>query len=148
VPFILMLLSFPTHSVVEYGAVGLMVAMMGWMLRNRADESIVQKALPFFAGATILTHAVTTMASFNFTGLELKLAPFCFLLAYGLIFLFKPAVYPNLTKKWPKFVVGALQFMGRYSLYLYAIHVILFMFIALWLNSEKFGLFQWSIFSQ
>ena len=146
IPTLLMIIALPTNFMSEYGALGLMVAMIGWMLRHRQNEPAVRMVLPFFAGATILTHLVMTFLVFNFTPLETKLLPFCFLVTYGLLFLFKPATYPDLTQKWPDFVVRALQFMGRYSLYIYAIHVIIFMFFALWMNPDKFELFQWSLF--
>ncbi len=145
-PTLLMIMALPTNLLFEYGSLGLMVAMMGWMLRHRQEKPTVRKVLPVFAGVTILTHVMMTFLNFSFTPIETKFFPFLFLVAYGVLFLFKPAIYPELTAKFPKSMLQILQFMGRYSLYLYAFHVILFMFFALWPNPEKFGLFQWSWF--
>jgi hypothetical protein len=146
VPSLLIIMAVPTNIMFEYGALGIMVAMMGWMLRHRAEKPAVRRALPLFTAATILTHVMMTFLVFSFTALETKLMPLVFFATYGLMFLFGAKSYPVLTKKLPKLVVLALQFMGRYSLYIYVFHIVLFMFFALWRNPEKFQLFQWSWF--
>ena len=145
-PTLLVIMAFPTYYLFEYGALGIMVAMAGWMIRHKDEEKAVKTVLPWFFAVTILTHFVLTFLTFNFHGLQTQALAGLLMCSYALIYLFQIKTYPKLTEKLPNFVVLLLQFMGRYSLYIYVVHVLLLQFGALWMNSEKFGLFAWSWF--
>ena len=141
--FCLFLLIPISYSYWEYGTQGILLAMFGYIMKNRpvvtdiTNPDLVPKLFGLFA-----------FSQFIFIqGLLFKFdLPQMIVLSAGLfavnyvLFFFRPAEYPVLTRKLPKFAVSGVQFLGRRTLEIYVGHLILFKFLMMVIDPDRF---QW-----
>jgi len=145
---VLFLLTFVTSILFEYGTISLAIVMAGYLCRNPAF-------LPKRSGIDHHTPlAVAIIAAFfhNFFQSYVFFTAFSTLekgaVTIGLIILmaaltrFRPVVYPLLTQRLPTILTGALQLMGRRSLEIYVIHLIIFKFLAMYWGYPDYALFH------
>lgn len=128
-PFSLILFfgTFVTLQFFEYGAVAMLVVMLGYMTRNRDTLPFTRSQYLQYAAIAALAYFLVQMYLFQnfdmaqsiFVGIGL-LAVF-----FGLSF-FQPVVYPELTRKTPRPFVWLVQIGGRYSLEFYVAHLLIF----------------------
>ena len=144
--FLAFVLSIPSWVFWEYGIVGLLVAMTAWLLRHKEERPELRKITFIFCVFSIVSFIVLHAVAFGFEEGQLIVFTASTIGTFMLAYCFKSKTYPVLTEKTPKLAVAALQIMGRYSLYLYVGHVLLFMLIAAKVNPEYFGFFEWSWF--
>ena len=141
---VMAILAIPSWVAWEYGTIGIMAAMWAWMLRHQDEDPLIKETLPWFGVVTIMGFIGMHLIAFDFSSLQTYMFAISTVIAFALAYFFKVKTYPDLTAKLPNIMVSALQIMGRYSLYLYVGHVLLFMVMGLWLNPEKFSLFEWA----
>jgi peptidoglycan/LPS O-acetylase OafA/YrhL len=118
-----------TLPMFEYGLYGFMFGLLGyWVRQGRKDIN-----LRLFAAIITGLYLIGQQSGFEFSQIQL----FVVAVELGLLVLLLMAQpveikrYPNLTGI--TVLSPALRFMGRYSLEIYAGHVILFTLIAFWL---------------
>lgn len=120
----------PTMVFVEYGTLGLITAMFGYMIRHR--QTIHNETLVF---------CFMIFALLAFIGYQQVIAGFSqeqfYFMAIGTLFVrmylyyFDRRHYPRLSNILPGFVVWSLQFGGRRTLEIYVVHLLIFKFAAL-----------------
>jgi len=145
ISFVCLLLWYPTRIFAEYGTLALLMAMYGWMVRHEKTDKQVKRVLSGFMLFAIIAFIGTHFAILQFStaqGVTFVVTTLCIFI---FTLFFKPATLPNLTKKLPHFIVSSLQIMGRYSLYLYVGHVIIFMIIAYFLGTKEYELLNWRL---
>lgn len=142
----LTILAFPTMFLFEYGTQALLFAMFGYMVRHQKKIGFSNEKILIFMFVTLLVYVVFQKITIGFDTMEFYTMAAGVLLINLLLSQFKPKLYPDLTKRMPSFGVEAFKIMGRQTLEIYVIHLVMFKIAAFWLYPERFGLFQWSFF--
>ena len=137
------LLAYPTNHLFEYGTMAFMIAMMGYATRHKDDISIGRILRIIFFATVVIAVSVIENITFRFDGL-LGWACFGLLSVMAIIlFNFKAAEYPRLTKALPKPITWLIQFCGRYTLEIYVIHLTLIKaYIFFFMNDGRFEWFE------
>ena len=142
---LLVLCAIPTSLVIEYGTQGLLLTMLGYLVRHKKDlpankaTNIIQGYALFVAFIYVISETVL----FAFDRQHM------FVLAAGVfvicLFLphFQPQSYPNFTQTMPAAIVVTLQFLGRRTLEIYVIHLLIFKMVAACWDPERFPLWTW-----
>jgi hypothetical protein len=133
---ILFMWIIPTMYFVEYGALGLLTAMFGYLVRHRQElkDRFGNDKLVFeFMLFACLSYIFAMQINFIFSIPEfifITIGVFCVKL--HLYAKFESEDYPKLTKKIPAGLTWALQFMGRRTLEIYVVHLIVLQIIAVY----------------
>ncbi len=139
----LLVISLPTYIITEYGTLGLILAMYGYMVRHRDSNVKITKALvQNFMVFTIITFLIMQQATFSFSKIQMTLCGLgIFIICYSLLN-FQGKTYPLLTQKLPNFIHSSLHFCGRYTLEIYVVHLTLFKIAALMMGMKGYELFH------
>ncbi|MCB1592465.1 MAG: hypothetical protein KDI90_08450 [Alphaproteobacteria bacterium] len=145
-------LILPTSMIMDYGTQGLILAMLGYMVRQESDRlklgeesGIPRRPVQVFAFFSVAVFLFTQ----EFFGLYPPLA--FLILSAGTVIIhirllaFKPVVHEELTGKLPRFAIQGMQLFGRYSLEIYVIHLAVFKIIAAIMGTGGYAFFQWSV---
>ena len=124
--FALSALMLPTMFMFEYGSGAILIAMSGYLARHAAEVNLSRRAQTAFMAYTIVFYAFTQLLIFGFDKAMGQFSVVSIGAAALLLWYFRPQEVPEIESKLPKFVTAALQFGGRYTLEIYAVHVILF----------------------
>ncbi len=147
--FLLFLLSYPSMFVVEYGTMGALFAVLGYI--TRAGEEVEFKKMPIFlfTAGSILVYAIAqalllpSLSGVQFTVLLLGTAFICMLLS-----VFQPVTFPRLTKALTPPGAGLFKLLGRHTLAIYVLHILLFRAIAMYLYPDRFSFLEWTVFPE
>lgn len=144
--FILLFLSFPTSLLVEYGAMAMLIALIGFMARRREAvyKIIERKYVLMFVAASFFSlfiiQGVSMPALNNPQALVLLIG---YVSIAVILWRFEPVAYSDANK----FIAGSLirmfQIMGRRSLEIYVMHIVAFRFTAMVLFPEKYVFWEW-----
>lgn len=139
----MMFLILPSNMFFEYGTQALIMAMFGFLVRNRDmfknAHSILNAYMVFALGTFLLMqHAV-----FHFTATQWYVMGGGTFLVMGLLFFFKSVTFPDLTKVMPRFATVLIQIMGRRTLEIYVCHLLLFKVAVFMIYPGQYGLFDW-----
>jgi hypothetical protein len=140
-----LLLTLLTDSYWEYGTEGLLMAMFGYIMKNRPEvgdidnPQLVPKLFALFSlGQFILIQGV--LFNFDLTQM-IVLSAGLFVVNY-ILFFFRPMEFAGLTRKLPAFAVSGVQFLGRRTLEIYVAHLILFKFLMMAVEPGRFHWFH------
>ena len=143
---VLLLIALPTGIFFEYGSLGALFVLFGFIMRNKDVVllKITETHIRLFTlGSFLAFFFIQGMLMPVFTG------SFAVVLALGLFGIawllmnFKPDTYPELTRKLPSPFVWALQFFGRRTLEIYVAHILLLRAVCMVLYPESFGFMEW-----
>lgn len=141
-------LILPSSFLWEYGTASLFFAMYGWFVRHpdrvRYPRKYVVQAFIAISGTAYLAYQ-----SLLFGLDRTQIAILAALGAAGCFFLyrFRPATYPALTATLPGPLTRMIRFMGRRTLEIYVLHLVLFKFAALTItHDERFEWFKLALF--
>lgn len=137
----LVILSFPTMFLTEYGSVGLMLALAGYFVRNSDhvkqmgwSEDFPLKYMIF----SILIFIVQQQLDFGFSVNVFTFVAGGSILVGMVLMRFKPVELTKVSQSLPGFAVSFLQLFGRRTLEIYVLHLILFKSLALYLGYDLF----------
>lgn len=136
-------LIIPTMFVVEYGTQGLILSVFGYMVRRRDELNISEKLLNRYFVAAFFMFVVPQFFFFGMTQAQFMVMGMGVMAVMGTLYKFKPAEFPRLTAALPGFVVAAIHFMGRRTMEIYVVHLLLFKFMGAFLEPERFVWFDW-----
>lgn len=145
---ILFFATFPTQLVFEYGTMAMLFVLLGFITRHREkiQENIAGKYLKLYAFTSYAGFYImegVSMPSLSGPQALVMLAGF---IAIGwILWNFTPKTYPTLTEKIPKIFVWPIQIMGRYTLEIYVLHLLLFRTLGVLLYPDRFPLFDWRL---
>lgn len=146
ITFALIILVLPSAMLFDYGTHAFLFAMFGYLVRHQTELSLHNRYILAFMAVAVIAHSLFQKMMFGFSDVE---AAFC---ATGVFLIclymtnFKLKLYPVLTSRLPIFATGFVKLMGRHSLEIYVIHLIILKAIAFPLFPEHFGWFQWRWF--
>lgn len=145
--FALTVLTIPTSALFEYGTQGMLIAMFGYMVRHQKEARALNKDIvEVFLVANLLIFVGLQALFFGLDQQQTFMLAIGSFFVYGLLWLFRPKSYAEFTKKIPSAVTVIIQVMGRRTLEIYVVHLLLFKGMAMLINPEKYALFQWSFF--
>lgn len=124
--FALSALMLPTMFVFEYGSAAILIAMSGYLARHAAEVNLSDRARTAFMAYSVVFYAFTQLLIFGFDKITGQFAVVSIGAVAILLWFFRPKEVPEIEERLPKFVTMTLQFGGRYTLEIYAAHVILF----------------------
>lgn len=136
VALLLVFAIYPTNAVIEYGAMGMITAVFGYLVRKREiiqDEKLITHYMFF----SLITFVVLQQILFSFSIPQIIVVTLGTLAIRMWLFDLKRVSYPELTQKLPGIVNAGIKFMGRRTLEIYVAHLMLFKFIALALLLAK-----------
>lgn len=146
--FILFFLTFPTAIFFEYGAMGMMFALVGYSVRNQ--EAIFKHIERKY----ILVYHIMTFSAFyiwqgvmmpHISGVQaLVLAGGIGLTAFILL-RFRAVVYSDAHRVMALSFIKVFQFFGRRTLEIYVLHIIIFRAVCMYLYPEVYGFFDFQI---
>lgn len=136
----------PTVFLFDYGTQALLFAMFGYMVRHQSRLRFSNEMIILFMGV-----AFTIYVSYQklIMGMDTTEA---FTMGAGVFLIclmltqFRSKEYPEITKKMPTVLTSPIKIMGRYTLEIYVMHLLLFKAIGLLYFPERFQLFNWSLF--
>lgn len=142
VSLMLALLALPTAMLTEYGTLGLLLAMLGYLCRH-VEVLPGQKELflPFVAAVFVIVQTL----SFGFSSDQVLALSVGSLVMLAGVYGFKPKTFPAITKKLPGFLVTVAQFTGRRTLEIYVVHLLIFKALGVVLEPDRFPLFGWKL---
>ena len=140
-------LILPTFLIFDYGTQAFLFAIFGYFVRHQGKTGFSRESILIFMAASFLIYVVFQQISFGINdNVELYTMGAGVLLVCFLLSAFESKLYPDLTRRLPGFVTSGLKLMGRQTLEIYVIHLLLFKVVGLWLFSERFPLFGWHWF--
>lgn len=143
---ILIFSTLPSAILFEYGAIAMNFVLIGFFVHHR--EKIYEVIAPRYI---ILFTVLTFFVFFLMEGLSLPTLDAAQALALllgfvwlgGILWTFKSATFPRLTKALPFPLVWLIQIFGRHTLEIYVFHLILFRGICMWLYPDQYGFMDW-----
>ena len=142
----LVALLLPTMFIFDYGTTALLVALYGWIVRHRLEieggKSLAERYFLFVTAIFVASQCVlfgfdvpqTIVLGAGVAGL---------LLALGM---FKPVKFAgSLTGRW-RWASLPLRVIGRRTLEIYVLHVVIFQIAVMAYQPERFQWFDWQLF--
>ena len=136
----------PTVFIFDYGMQAMLFAMFGYMVRNQLKMEYKNEAILLFAGVIFIVYVSYQKLLFGMNNYEFFTTTSGVLMVCIILTQFTSQTLPSLTAKLPNFAGSALKFMGRNTLEIYVVHLLLFKAIGLFLYPYRYQLFQWTLF--
>lgn len=114
---------WPSMMMVDYGAGGIFLAMLGWFLRKRrepgAGEATPAYVLPIFTIFVFLSFVVQQVRLASFHQVQLVVLVVGSAAVFWVLFKFRSDTYPHLTSVLGLNISGIIRFCGRRTLEIY-----------------------------
>ena len=125
----------------EYGFLGILLAMLGWLMRHRDEPAALGELTPMsvwiFFIFTYAAFIILQSLSFEFQPLQVVALGFGTMGSFWLILRFRPETYPDLTGRLGS-LAAVFRFGGRRTLEIYVGHLILFKLLGVLTDPERF----------
>lgn len=131
----LTVLAVPTNYMFEYGTLGIITAIFGFMVRNReqiANNKLVVSYMMF----SLAVFVFYQQYFFNFTMPQFVFVAVGTAIVRCVLFYFQPLEFPVLTQRCSRISVAFIQLCGRYTLEIYVIHLFIFKIVSLASGAE------------
>ncbi len=143
---------FITNDLFEYGTVGLLMAMMGYMMREWRDRTdfiarFNQRVLKIGAVVAVAAVILSQYSTFQFDVAQGVVMATGMAIVFAILFVIRPTTYPLLSNHLPVILRRAVQGCGRRTMEIYVIHLIVFKVVALvfGLGYPIYGWFDWDL---
>ncbi len=138
-------LSFPVSFIFfEYGTLGLIIGVFGWLCRNRETLSGGARRAAQFGIFCWIAFSALQEYMFRFETAQFALMSLGTGLYLWILYAYRPGVFPAAEKKAGWLPVALVRFLGRHTLEIYVFHLLLFKAIRLWYHPELF--MKWHAF--
>ena len=142
----LFVLIMPTNMFTEYGTEALIMAVFGYLVRHREGVKDAAQILPAYMLFAVLGFLAMQAMIFKFSQPQWMFTITGTMVVMAALFIFKSATFPKLTKMIPFPFVWLIQLMGRRTLEIYVLHLLVFKFAAFYLFKDMDALFDWTLF--
>lgn len=144
---ILFFLGFPTAILFEYGALAMLMVLIGYITRRKEEvyERIEKKYVLLYVFCSYAAlYLILGIAMPTLSGQQALLMLVGFIIVGVVLWRFKPVTYDNADKYVAPSVIKMLQFTGRKTLEIYVAHILIFRATAAYLYPEKYQILQWN----
>jgi hypothetical protein len=142
---VLLAIALPSALLSEYGTIGLITAMFGYLVRRAEYESGKMHERPYMI-FSILGFVALQHLFFAFTPAQAIVMAAGAGMVFILLSKFRARTYPRLSVMLPGPIGSFCRFCGRRTLEIYSAHLLAFKALALLLGLEGYGLFAWRWF--
>lgn len=149
--FVLAFMAIPTGWLFEYGSLGMLLALTGYMVRHRADieTRIAPYRLYIFSFGVYLAFFLTQTLVLDKVSSQQSIFLMYGLFAVAMILrYFRPMAYEKADHYIAPSVIGMIQALGRHTLWFYVIHISLFRVIAMFLFPDEHGFLAWQFINE
>lgn len=143
---------FITNDLFEYGTVGVLMAMMGYMVREWRDRTnfIVrfnQRTLKIGAAVAVAAVILSQYYVFQFDMAQGVVMAIGMAVVFAILFMVRPTIYPLLSNNLFIVFKSIIQLGGRRTMEIYVIHLMAFKVTALvfGLGYPIYGWFDWDL---
>ncbi len=128
--YVALILLFPlTDPYVEYGTLAVLMAMAGWVNRNRCEVSeTITKPSTFFL-CVYIAFLACTQFNFNLSMSELFITGIGSALIFYILYDFKMLLLNSIRRRPKDIIEKFCSFLGHKSLEIYVIHMVIFQII-------------------
>ncbi len=140
-------LAIPTGMLTEYGTIGLVAAMFGYMVRRRGEiksPEIITRFLLFL----VVAYALSQQMFFGFSSVQFLAVTISSALVFVVLSCFKSTSYAALTRYVTLFGRWFVQLCGRRTLEIYVLHLVVFKAIAVLYGFEGYEFLNFSWFGE
>jgi hypothetical protein len=135
---VLFVAAIPTGALVDYGSIGLLIALYGYLARQRVEGTPV-KSEKAFAVFACMSHFLFSYLTFDLDEAQAQFVMCGLIAVFIMLYYFRPVVF---TKPMPTMFAGIAKFSGRRTLEIYVVHLLLFKFLAAWFAIDEYGFFK------
>ncbi len=148
---IMLFLTLPSAIFVEYGSFAFLFVILGHICRYREVmfERIKPVYIHLYTAATFFAFFV--LQGVAFANIDVLQSLFLFLGLAGvavMLWRFRPVVYTDAPRFIAPSFISAFQFMGRYTLEIYVVHIVVFRAVCMYLYPEVYGFLDIKIVPQ
>lgn len=136
------LLAFQSGMYFEYGTLAYMMALFGYYVRHRQEVALKQWEIAIFITALCLSTVIVEAIYFGFSPPQALCYGVLLICELWVLSLFQPRQFVMLTNYMPSFIVTIIRFCGRHTLVIYVMHLLIFYFIAFFINAREIDLFS------
>ncbi|MCM2344367.1 MAG: conjugal transfer protein TraX [Alphaproteobacteria bacterium] len=141
----------PSFSVSEYGTLGFLLAMFGYVVRHRPvlaglheDAEGVARGFSLYC---LILFLLVQQFFFMFEQVPLTFMMCGTSAIIWALLNFRPLEYPRLTQALPMPLVYATRLMGSRTMEIYVLHLLLLKVAGVFTDPERFGWFDWLWYS-
>jgi len=145
---VLFVLMIPLSIFWEYGSLGILLAMFGYMVAHQGQDEDKQALTKKFMIFCIVVFALYQQPYFGFTNTQFIIMAAGSGLAFYVLLSFESKTYPGLTQAFPRPLTLFIQFCGRHTLGIYVVHLLVFKITALMIGMDGYHLFQPDFFGE
>lgn len=142
----LVLLSFPSAYLFEYGALAILMAMFGWLVRHQHEYPQGVRMTQYFFFFSYGAFVVVQTIFFGFRDNEILALAGGILAVMTVLMFFRPIIFAGTGQGWRGVMLAPLRFMGRWTLEIYVVHLLVFKALGALYFPERFPLFNWQVF--
>lgn len=136
------ILVFPSGILLEYGTLAYMMALFGYYIRHRAEVTLKQWEIVIFITVVYFSTVIIEVIFFGFLPQQALCYAVLLIIEMFVLMFFQPRQFVKLTSYMPSFMVDIICFCGRQSLWIYVVHLLIFYFIAFFINAREIDLFS------
>lgn len=142
---LIVMIAVPTMMGVEYGTLGLALALFGYFARRRAegDPAVTRDMVMRQMGFALFIFCFYQYLIFQPTQVQFVVMAAGVAGVSLLLSFFRPAVFARTGEGALPLLTAPLRFMGRHTLGIYVAHLLLFKALGMWLDPERFPPFTW-----
>ncbi len=139
---LMVILVVPTGFIFDYGTHAFLFAIYGYLVRHQNKLNISRAFILAIMGVAVVVHSFYQRYHFGFDYIEAVYSAAGMLGISLFMIKFQSKLYPNVTKRLPMLMTAAIQLMGRHSLEVYVVHLLVLKLISFYFYPEHFGLFE------
>ncbi len=138
--------SLPSAILFEYGTISMLFVLFGYIVRNKDEvyKRIEPQYIKIFSVVSFFTFFLMEGMSLPSVSLTQAFVMFCGFVAVGFtLWNFRPAVYVDAPDQMAPSLIKVIQLIGRRTLEVYVIHIVLFRIIAIFIYEDKYIFMNW-----
>ncbi len=141
----LFLLSFPTSYLFEYGTLAVIMAMFGWLVRHQYEYPQGVRQTHYYFFFSYAAFVFLQVIAFGFHGNEVIVLAGGILAIMFLLMFFRPVTFAGTGNGVKGVLLAPIRFMGRWTLEIYVVHLVVLKIAGTILYPERFPLFDWRL---
>lgn len=143
----LFLLVIPGMMVAEYGTQGMILAIFGYLCRQKLDNPDYKPLTAQYFVFAVASFVFWQATLFDLTQIQFSTMIVGVFIVMSFLFFFEPMELKKLSNVTPAIFRACIKLTGRHSLAIYVWHLIILKFAGMITDSERFGFFDWKFFS-
>ena len=126
----------------EYGTLAIVMTMFGWLVRHGDAYPDRGRQPLMFLLFSAMFFIVLQSLLFGFDHVQMIVMALLVIMVMSGLFFFKPVIFEGTGTGVQAIVLWPLRVMGRYTLEIYVVHLLIFKFIAVSTQPERFHWFE------